>query len=105
MRSRALDYEAALALAQRSRRVIVPNSGFADQLRLWAAMDYSIAEYGSSAGWRTKQAYEDWRANRGILCSRDEEAKQEATRKRMADMAIALGGRRLKYGFSGPSIP
>ncbi|KAF2686146.1 phosphatases II [Lentithecium fluviatile CBS 122367] len=100
MRSKALDYEAALALAQRSRAIITPNSGFVDQLRLWAQMRYTIyraeAADGSPDERKAKAEYEAWKENRGILLSRGEEAKQQATRKSMADMAAKFGRRRLK---------
>ncbi|KAF1846858.1 phosphatases II [Cucurbitaria berberidis CBS 394.84] len=96
MRSHSLEYEEALALAQLSRRVITPNSGFADQLRLWKIMEYSILEMDHVGKWTTKLQYEEWKASRGVLYTKDEEMKQEATRKRMADMVIELRQRVLE---------
>lgn len=101
MRLQSLDYDSALALAQNSRSVITPNSGFADQLRLWAQMEYSIysrtddnACEGLSP--KLKPQYELWKSNRGILLSRGEEAKQRVMAKSMADMAAKFGQRRLQ---------
>lgn len=92
MRARALDYEAALALARGSRASIAPNSGFADQLRLWGEMGCSISEEaGDGAPRRTKLRYEEWRRDRGVLLTRDEEARQQVVRKAMEDMALAYG--------------
>jgi hypothetical protein len=103
MRTKSMDYDSALALARKSRSIIMPNSGFADQLRLWGQMDYTIyasddaSDVGMHGGERkTKARYEDWRANRGILLSKGEEAKQEVLRKSMADMAAAFGKRRMQ---------
>ncbi|CAO2655117.1 Nn.00g101810.m01.CDS01 [Neocucurbitaria sp. VM-36] len=100
MRNRALDYESALSLARKSRAVIAPNSGFADQLRLWEKMEYSVMEHGDAETWKMKQQYDEWRMNRGVLYSRDEQAKQDATRTAMADMAARLRRCRLKGGQS-----
>ena len=92
MRSQSIDYESALALVRKSRASIAPNSGFADQLRLWDKLGYSISEgVGGDGPRRTKPEYEDWRRDRGILLTRDEQAKQEAVARAMEDMAIALG--------------
>jgi predicted protein tyrosine phosphatase len=100
MRTCSLDYDSALASARASRSAITPNSGFADQLRLWQRLRYSIfvadpKEKGST-GWGTKPEYEAWRANRGVLLSRGEEEKQRVVRKSMADMAASFGKRRLE---------
>lgn len=100
MRAKSLDYPSALDLARKSRSIITPNSGFGDQLRLWKEMDYTIYTKGiekDSAGVMrtTKPQYEQWRANRGILLSKGEEAKQQVMRKTMAAMAAQFGKRRL----------
>ena len=93
MRSRSLDYESALALARESRASIAPNSGFADQLRLWRTMNYSISEEASQGNGprKTKLQYEQWRRDRGILLTKAEETKQEAVRRAMEDMAVEFG--------------
>ena len=100
MQTRSLDYESALASARASRSIITPNSGFADQLRLWQQMGYSISapdlnENGSTER-EPKPEYEVWRSNRGVLLSRGEEEKQRVMRKRMADMAASFAKRRLE---------
>ncbi|KAF2195188.1 phosphatases II [Zopfia rhizophila CBS 207.26] len=100
MRTRSLDYESALALARGSRSVITPNSGFADQLRLWQQTGYSIyaapRNDKGSLERKTKPEYEAWRSNRGVLLSRGEEEKQKVMMKSMADMAARFGQRRLE---------
>lgn len=102
MRTRSISYEAAFDLARKSRAVIIPNSGFADQLQVWQQMGYTIYKNGSEGSGqnnalKTTQQYEDWRANRGILMSRAQEAKQQETRKRMADIAARFRSRRLEF--------
>ncbi|KFY50074.1 hypothetical protein V496_09609 [Pseudogymnoascus sp. VKM F-4515 (FW-2607)] len=102
MRTRSISYEAAFDLARKSRAVIIPNSGFADQLRVWQQMGYSIYKNGCESSGQnnaleTAQVYEDWRANRGILMSRAQEAKEQETRKRMADIAARFGRRRFEF--------
>jgi hypothetical protein len=101
MRTKSIDYESALALAQKSRSIITPNSGFADQLRIWQQMHYTIyLDYidcvRGDEGRKTKPEYEQWKADRGILLSRSEEAKQQVMRKSMANMAAAFGKRRME---------
>lgn len=100
MRTRSLDYEFALANARAFRSVITPNSGFADQLRLWQQMGYSIfiadQKERESTQSEIKPEYEAWRSNRGVLLSRGEEEKQRVVRKSMADMAASFGKRRLE---------
>lgn len=99
MQSRSIDYEAALALAVGSRAIIGPNTGFVDQLRLWKQMNYSIYEeepQDQGTERKRKSQYDDWKANRGILMSKGEEAKQEVLMKSMADMAARFGRRRLE---------
>jgi dual specificity phosphatase 12 len=90
MRTRSLTYDSALKITQESRAVILPNSGFADQLRLWEAWNCSIIHDDEAGAWTIKPEYEDWRANRGVLLSRDQDKKQEVIRKHMIQMAIDL---------------
>jgi dual specificity phosphatase 12 len=93
MRKRKMSYETALDLARQYRAVIVPNSGFADQLRLWQHMSYTIYENASQndGTLKPKQQYEDWRANRGILISRAQEVKQREIQDKMMNIAVSLG--------------
>lgn len=87
MRKHSLTYESALATARKSRAIILPNSGFVDQLRLWEEWQYSIIKEDRTPIWTTKLQYEYWRDNRGIILSRDQSMKQEATRKSMLQLA------------------
>ncbi|KAF2261251.1 dual specificity phosphatase [Lojkania enalia] len=101
MRTRSIDYDAAFNFARKSRSLITPNSGFAEQLRLWQQMGYTIYEKASEGGEengapKMKQQYEEWKANRGILLSKGEEAKQQLIRKSMADMAARFGRQRIE---------
>lgn len=101
MRTRSISYEAAFDLARKSRAAIIPNSGFADQLRVWQQMGYTIYKNasggsGENSALKRTQQYEDWRANRGILMSRAEEAKQQKIRERMADITARFGRRRIE---------
>ena len=102
MRGCSLDYESALTLARESRAAIAPNAGFADQLRLWQKMNYSISEADGVGLWKTKLQYEEWRRDRGILLTREEEMRHEAMRISMEDMAITFG--RLRRGNERTSI-
>ncbi|KAF1958164.1 phosphatases II [Byssothecium circinans] len=101
MRKHSISYEAALELARKSRPIITPNSGFADQLRLWHEMTYSIYDEekesaGEKADRKLKTQYVQWKVNKGILLSKGDQAKQEGLRKSMADMAAQFGKRRLE---------
>jgi hypothetical protein len=99
MQERCLDYESALALARGSRSIIMPNSGFVDQLRIWHQMEYSIyqnAEDGPEEEQKAKPAYHEWKENRGVLLSKGQEEKQKIVFKSMADMAARFGARRLE---------
>ncbi|KAF2658356.1 phosphatases II [Lophiostoma macrostomum CBS 122681] len=99
MQEQSLDYDAALAIARISRSIIMPNSGFADQLRLWHQMGYSIyrdAEDSNEEEQEPKLEYEEWKANRGVLLSKGQEEKQKIMFKSMADMAARFGARRLE---------
>jgi dual specificity phosphatase 12 len=98
MRSRSLNYESALALARKSRAVIAPNEGFADQLRLWQKMNYSISEADGVGLRKTKLQYEEWRIDRGILLTKDEEMRHKVMRDFMDDMAIKFGQPGLSKG-------
>ena len=91
MRHCSLDYESALALARKSRAVIAPNAGFADQLRIWQKMNYSISEADGVGSWKTKLQYIEWRRDRGILLTKDEEMRHDVMRVSMEDMAITFG--------------
>ena len=101
MRQQAIDYESALELARESRAMIMPNSGFVDQLRLWHAMGYSIYDNDEKmveASPTIKLKYLEWKDNRGILLSKAEQAKQEALMKSMSDLVARFGERRMKLG-------
>lgn len=99
MRALSLDYEATLARARESRSIIAPNSGFADQLRLWHEMEYSIFmdsdHDADSLQRKTKPEYDEWKANRGVLLSKGEEEKHRILSREMAVMASEIGWRRL----------
>lgn len=91
MRARMIGFYDALHVAQQSRPLINPNSGFSDQLRLWEQLGCTIFEEmgqddEQDGAPRVKQQYKDWKANRGLLLSKQEEAKQEHTRKTMVDL-------------------
>ena len=50
MRSRNLDYDAALALVKSKRQIVKPNRGFVEQLKLWRDLQYDINEPEMVAG-------------------------------------------------------
>jgi hypothetical protein len=84
-----LDYDQALSMAQKYRPSILPNSGFADQLRLWQKLDYSIlknVELGEAWGWETKAEYEEWRMNRGILMTKQQQEMQNELMSKMVQI-------------------
>ncbi|KAI9154875.1 dual specificity phosphatase [Paramyrothecium foliicola] len=88
MRAHKIGFYDALHIAQRSRPLIRPNSGFSDQLQLWEQLGYTIFEEASQGDEqdgapRVKQQYKDWKTNRGLLLSKEAEARQEQTRKAM----------------------
>jgi dual specificity phosphatase 12 len=88
MRTHILLYDLALTAVQKSRAIILPNSGFADQLRLCKDWKYSIIEEDEAGAWKIKTEYKYWRDNRGVLLSNNEREKQEAIRKRMIQLAV-----------------
>ncbi|KAH7319865.1 protein-tyrosine phosphatase-like protein [Stachybotrys elegans] len=106
MRAHNIGFYDALHMAQRSRSVIHPNSGFSDQLRLWEQLGYTIFEEmgqhdGQDGTPRVKQQCVDWKASRGILLSKEAEARQEHTRKAMLDLFIHFRGQEVEeYGPS-----
>lgn len=93
MRARSIEYDTALSLARKYRPMIDPNSGFGDQLRLWRQLQYSIftkAGYGNDGCVETKQEYEDWKSNRGVLLTRDEQEKQKALLQDMVGLVATF---------------
>ena len=91
MRAHNIGFYEALHVAQRSRPLIHPNSGFSEQLRLWEQLGYTIFEEtsrddGQGGVPKVKQQYKDWKANRGVLLSKEAELKQEHIRKTMVDV-------------------
>ena len=90
MQNCSLDYESALAHVRTSRRVVAPNSGFADQLRLWATMGYSTLEFDKFGACQFKQEYRNWKASRGVLLSKEEDIKQETRRRDIMELLAKL---------------
>lgn len=85
----SLDYNQALATAQKYRPSILPNSGFADQIRLWQGLGYSILKNGGEGEdgrWETKPEYEEWKANRGILMTKKQQEMQNELMSNMVGM-------------------
>ena len=91
MRALDLDYDAALARVRAARPAVAPNPGFADQLRLWRELGWSIYDVpptATTAGKETnevalKPGYEAWRDGRGVLLSRAQQERREALMRRM----------------------
>jgi protein tyrosine/serine phosphatase len=90
MRMFSLGYDVALAVAQTSRSIIQPNSGFADQLRLWHQLDYQLFTGLTNASdglLETKSQYEVWKSARGILLTKAEIERTKTIRKLVEDLA------------------
>jgi hypothetical protein len=90
MRKGSLDYDAALAIARKLRAMIAPNSGFADQLRLWTEWNWSCVEKNQAGDWMFTTAYDEWRENRGILLSYQQAAKQDDLKNSMLELLSSL---------------
>lgn len=83
MRSHRLNYEEALSAAQGSRRIIAPNSGFVDQLRLWLELEYSVLDGGQH-----KAQYDEWKDSRGILLTQQQREARQVTEDKIKQFAI-----------------
>jgi hypothetical protein len=93
MRSFSLNYDTAVAIAQTCRPAIQPNSGFADQLRLWHNLDYQLFTGLTDAGHgmlETKPQYEVWKSTRGILLTKMQIGRSEATRRLVEELVLLL---------------
>jgi len=94
MRTLSLSYDAALEMSRTYNPNICPNSGFADQLRLWERLHYSIfvvSRIGDDVKVVTRKEYEDWECNRGILRSREEVEVHTLRMETMKDLVLSLG--------------
>jgi predicted protein tyrosine phosphatase len=89
MRALGLRYEAALAKVRDARPSVLLNSGFAEQLRVWEGLRYSV--YAEVEGGRVKEEYVAWKENRGILMSGAEREKQEGMREEMRGVVVRVG--------------
>ncbi|CAI6311361.1 unnamed protein product [Periconia digitata] len=94
MRALNLSYDDALALARMARRRIAPNNGFAEQLRVWKELDYSVFEMvkeGVDVSVFLKREYDDWDDNRGVLHSRAEFEKRERRVEKVRRLVVEYG--------------
>lgn len=87
MKTLSLDYDSALSRAQKYRPVVMPNSGFADQLRLWGQLQHCIFTHNIGGKATTKSRYENWKADRGVLLTKAELERQQVLMERMREMA------------------
>ena len=81
MRSLAISYDDALRVARKYRPSIAPNSGFAEQLRVWERLECAVLSVKATGGETeviVKSEYEEWKGGRGILLSRVEAEKEKA---------------------------
>jgi dual specificity phosphatase 12 len=75
MRTLGLSFDTALSLAQESRRLIMPNPGFKQQLRIWEECQYEvyIREHDTasihSSPTVEKPAYTVWKQQRDDVFS------------------------------------
>ncbi|KAF2738935.1 phosphatases II [Polyplosphaeria fusca] len=104
MRRLGLSFDEALERARESRPIIMPNPGFADQLRVWEEVGFSIYEEREKEGEEggkvkervLKKRYTEWKENRGVLMSRSEEEGVRATRRGVAALAARIGALRME---------
>lgn len=95
MRSQQLSYESTLKMAQSARAMVAPNSGFADQLRLWQQLQYTIHAWGETTTTASlKDEYLTWRSNRGILLSRSKEDQQKSLLLEMENIMMESRARK-----------
>lgn len=87
MKTLSLDYDSALSRAQKYRPIVMPNSGFADQLRLWGQLQHCIFTHNIGGKATTKSRYENWKADRGVLLKKSELERQQVSMERMREMA------------------
>lgn len=100
MRSQQLSYESALKMAQNARSIVAPNSGFADQIRIWQKLQYSIHTWGESTGERSlKDEYLAWKSNRGVLLSRTKEDQQKGLLREMENILVQSRARKNARGL------
>lgn len=90
MRSLSMSYDTVLALAREYRPSIAPNSGFAEQLRLWQQLEYRVINPKSWPDLKMKDEYETCRDNRGILLSKTERNKREMLFNKMIELMKKL---------------
>lgn len=95
MRSQQLSYESALKMAQNARAIVAPNSGFANQLRLWQQLQYTIHNWGESTNEVSlRDEYLAWKADRGVLLSRSQEDQQKFLLRRMENILMKSRARK-----------
>ncbi|PVH92233.1 phosphatases II [Periconia macrospinosa] len=89
MRSQQLSYESALKIAQNARTIVAPNSGFADQIRIWQQLQYSIHNWGeTTVEVSLKDEYLEWKSNRGVLLSRSQQDQQKSLLQKMENIIM-----------------
>ncbi|KAF2459677.1 protein-tyrosine phosphatase-like protein [Lineolata rhizophorae] len=100
MRKLKIEYSAALALAREARPIIFPNQGFERQLRIWHFCKFDIYQESTpgspNSPPKAKQPYRVWKSERDNLLSRGQEAANRLRHSSMAEVAAAMGKRRLK---------
>jgi dual specificity phosphatase 12 len=95
MRRLNLTFDDAQTLARKYRPIIGPNQGWVEQLRLWREMDFDI--YEEKDGKRVlKKRYTEWKENRGVLVSKQQDEGIKMARKSMAILAARVGGLRME---------
>ncbi|KAF1996588.1 phosphatases II [Amniculicola lignicola CBS 123094] len=84
-------YDEALDVARQYRSAIAPNSGFAEQLRVWKRLDcsiYTMKTIGGKSHVELKQDYDNWKENRGILLSTREKDTEQKRKVMMMELAV-----------------
>lgn len=90
MRRLDLSFDDAQSLGRKYRPIIGPNQGFVEQMRLWQKMKFDI--YEDKRGEKVlKKQYTEWRDNRGVLTSREQDEGARLARKSVASLAARVG--------------
>lgn len=99
MRRLTIPYEAALAIVQAARPVVLPNDGFAEQLKLWGEMGYSVVdEEGEEKG-----GYKEWKRRRDGVVGMGEEVVNRERVRGVVGLVARMGRRRRRVEMSGGS--
>jgi dual specificity phosphatase 12 len=87
MKTLNLEYPKALEVVRRARSIVMPNSGFEEQLKVWGKMGCCVREMSGEE----RVVYREWKERREERLAVDEEDVSRERAKGMASLAARIG--------------